>query len=115
MGTRVGNTGTLARKNVPLLSGGMYSEAGPVGPCRGRSGWYMLQRPGTSATHPCGARSGTLYPPWWLLEQTPTGLIGSRNEVNSQEVSQNGQVSPESVQKAYVSPYIPKRVQEVTS
>ena len=54
-------------------------------------------------THPCGARSVSPAgsPPWYR-----TSLLGQRARFHyiSHKVSQNGKVSPKSVEKAYVSP-----------
>ena len=71
--------------------------------------------PGTSAhppTHPCGARS-VLWPS--LVEGWAPRAVGARFDLISQKVSQNGEVSPKVSEKASRSPYIPKRVPEVTS
>ena len=45
--------------------------------------------------------------PWCSSSRCPSRLIEARIDLIFHKVSINGQVSPKSVQKAYVSPYIP--------
>ena len=118
VGTWEGYTGYYPA--TPLCSRrACSSEAGPGSPCIGAGvGGNMAGRTVGAAprTHPSGARSGPCRSfPGTGLRFRPSRLIGSRFRLISQKLSQNDRVSPKSVQKAYVSPYIPKRVRKVTS
>ena len=88
-------------------------------PCRGRSGGvgrtYWGRRRGRLPDHPCGARSGTLYPPCLGPSECRLTAKGARYHLIFYKVSQNDEVSPKSVDKACHSPYIQKRLRKVAS
>ena len=102
--------GGVYRVYYPAARGGSrYSEAGPGSPSMGLE-WVVpgagrpcaVTHPGT---HPCGARSptGSLVPGWAL--NAASWPIRARFTSFSIKLSQNGQVSPENVEKASHSPY----------
>ena len=81
------------------------AKRAPEAPARGWSGWSEVQRPPGSQNPPFGPGrssqlalpgSGTLPASW---------PIGARFDLISKKHSQNGEVSPKSVQKACHSPY----------
>ena len=68
-----------SHEDVPLPSGGNDSVAGPGSPCRGLE-WVVIPAAPRDVRHPpLRARSGTLYPPWCLLEQVP--VWANRGEI----------------------------------
>ena len=93
----------------------MTSEAGPEA-LQGLEWWVIAAAPARSPRyHPPGPVDGPAGPlpvpgpaPRLLANKARFNLILSK-------VSKNDEVSPKYVEKACVSPYIPKRVPEVTS
>ena len=86
----------------------LYSEAGPVGPCRGRSGWY---RAGTRDRRldgyldPPSGPGRACCPPWSRNPRNAASWpIKARFHYISYKVSQKARVSPKSVEKACHSP-----------
>ena len=79
----------------------------PRGPVRPSTQTHPLRTPGAPGP-------ASLV---WALSSSKAASwpIRVRFDLISYKVSQNGNVSPESVEKAYVSPYITKRVRKVTS
>ena len=66
---------------------------------------YMVRRRGRSCTHPPGPVGPMLGPPWYRTSQiAASGPIRARLTSFLSKTSQNGQVSPEYVEKAYNSP-----------
>ena len=117
VGIQGGYTGYPARSRLPEESP-RYSGAGPGTPAGGGVGgtWDSdvtgpFVRP-SLRTHPPGPVGAPAGP---LPGSEP--LLGQRARLRSlfHKVSQNGKVSPKSVEKACRSPHIPKRVQKVTS
>ena len=103
---RGGYQGGLYRCTQPPARGGPSdSEAGPVGPCQGAGvGGHWGRAYWASGDHPCGARSdpwSSLSPPRANAASWP---IAARLSVIFSKVSQNGQVSSRSVNKACHSP-----------
>ena len=95
------------------------SEAGPVASLQGRrSGWSGCSVPSDPLV-----RARLLVPPFGpgrapagpSLYQDPPHGQRARFDPHFLKVSQNAEVSPESVNKACHSPYIQKRVPNVTS
>ena len=79
---------------------------------RGLSG---VRRRGRLPGPPCGPGRFPWDPPCpGTLRMPPLGNR-ARFDVISQKLRQNGEVSPECVEKASLSPYSPKRVRKVTS
>ena len=127
-GYRVGTAGWVYRVGVqglyrvlPLHRArrSWYSGAGPgrpAGPGVGgtRAGcvspWVFGG--GTAISHPCGARSVPEGPPWICPQNAASGPITARLRVPLLKHSQNGEVSPKSVDKACHSPCFQKRSQK---
>ena len=109
VGTRVGYTGVLPSDHALLGERSSDSEAGPVEPCRG-SEWVVT---GARANRrldghppPFGpGRSSPAGPPWGYPWNAASWPITARLRSLFYKVSQNGRVSPKSVDKAYHSPY----------
>ena len=109
VGTRVGNTGVQHQGPDIAKGADPDSEAGPGSPRgAGVGGLGLRNTPGPPTQPPTlRARSVPAGPPWWLGGLfTASGPIRARFDLISQEVSQNGQVSPEKRKKACHSPYI---------
>ena len=91
-----------------LLEETHTSEAGPGRPCRGLEwvgmGRTYWGRAGMLLVPPCGPGRPCWAPCTRTLLIPPLQPIGTRFHDISRKVSQNGQVSPKSCQKAYVSP-----------
>ena len=101
-----GYTGVLPSQ---LESGGMYSEAGPVGPARaGVGGTCCSARPSPQTTH-----SAALRGPLRCLRPLPASWpIRARFHQLFSKVSQNRRVSPKCMHKACHSPYIQNGLQK---
>ena len=111
---RVGNTGCtqrarFARGEVPVQRSGPRSPAGAEWVVRGAR---TPAAPGTHPSGPVGTPAGSLPGSWTLPASWP---IGARFHDILLKVSQKAIVSPKGVEKASHSPYLPKRVPEVTS
>ena len=119
---RVGNRCAIPGTQPPARGDTQTSEAGPGSPLgAGVGGSGGRANPGTAAgtvpTHPCGARSVLPWRPslYRTLQIAASWPYTARFDLISYKVSQNGEVSPESVEKACHSPHIQKRVPKVTS
>ena len=118
--TRVGITGGY-RGVLPnhLARGGSYQRSGPRKPCKGWSGWVGPGRTvsggGDGQDHPAGPVRHPLGALPVLPSECRLWAIGARFDLISQKLSQNHEVSPKKHEKASHSPYISKRVREVTS
>ena len=102
-------TGWVQGRAIPvpspqLLEEGISQRSGPVGPARAGVVGIWPDVLGTAPAHPCGARSVPVGPP--LQDPRKCRLWANKARFNliSSKVSQNGEVSSESVQKASHSP-----------
>ena len=110
-----GYTGYPATRTSHYESGAIPAKRAPE-PLQGVEWVGIVQRPGTSGTHPPGpVGTPAGYLPGASSSKPRLLAIGARIDLISWKLSENGQVSPECVEKASVSPYMPKRVPKVTS
>ena len=121
---RVGNTGTYPvaicpRAEVPQPASDCRERALP---CRGRVGWKQVGTDPFACPSTRNPRTPPLRGPVAAPRAPgPWGSLGAprskraRFHVISWKVSEDGKVSPKSVEKAWHSPYIPKRGRKVTS
>ena len=109
VGIREGVPGGLYRGTThPPREEALVQRSGPRRPCRGRSGWYQgwtRDRRLDGLLHPPLRGPVAPWAPWCRTPRIAASWpIKARFHVISYKVSQNRQVSPKSVQKAYHSP-----------
>ena len=108
VGIQGGYTGEYPPSTLKSPPPGLTSEAGPGSPRGAGVGGLVRAGGGRALYPPCGpGRSWTRPgPPWYrTLANAASGPIRARIRVIYSKVSQNHEVSPENVQKAYHSPY----------
>ena len=100
----------FARKEV------LRQRSGPRRACRARSGWSEGRVRPSCRNPPLRGPVGPMLGPPWFLHLSPGNAaswpIKARLRVKLSKVSQNAEVSPKSVEKAYHSPYSQNRLQK---